>query len=166
VCANIDREVMTPLLRELLDLILLTDRSGMLTGEEEVQPKGVVVAVQRETLRQRQLEFLQLTGNPIDMQIIGPNGRAKVLRAVSTGIGLDGEDIVPSDEQMKAQTQASQAAAITQGVPGHAMGAPGQPPGHGGLPPQGHPGNKPGKSGKAQGPITNVTPARVAGGVG
>jgi uncharacterized protein (DUF4415 family) len=165
VCGNIDTEL-NKLLRELLDLILLTDRSGMLTGEEEVQPKGVVVAVQRETMRQRQLEFLQLTGNPIDMQIIGPSGRAKILRAVSTGIGLDGEDIVPSDEQMKSQQQGAQQQAVQQGVPGHAMAGPGQPPGHGGLPPQGAPGNKPPKSGKAMGPITNVTPARVAGGVG
>src|SRR4029077_12417424 len=57
VCANIDRDVMTPLLRSLLDLVLMSDTSGLLTGEEEVMPKGVVVAVQRETLRQRQLEF-------------------------------------------------------------------------------------------------------------
>jgi hypothetical protein len=51
-------------------------------------------------------------------------------------------------------------------VPGHAMGAPGQQPGHGGLPPQGAPGNTPPKGGKAMGPITNVAPARVTGGVG
>ena len=170
VCANIDREVMTPLLRELLDLILLTDRTGLLTGEEEVQPKGVVVAVQRETLRQRQLEFLQLTGNPIDLQIIGPQGRAKVLRAVSTGLGMDGEDIVPSDEQMKAQQAQAQQQAVAQNVPGHQISGPGQPPGHGGPPPQGAPGNKPPKPGgpgsRAMGPVTNVTPARVAGGIG
>ena len=179
VCANVDREVMTPLLRELLDLILLTDRTGLLTGEEEVQPKGVVVAVQRETLRQRQLEFLQITQNPIDLQIMGPAGRAKVLRAVSTGIGLEGEEVIPSDEQIKAQQAQAQQAAAQQGVPGHQISGPGQPPGHGGPPPQGPGGGagppggqgnkapKPGgPGGRASGPVTNVAPARVAGGVG
>jgi hypothetical protein len=159
VCSNIDRDVMTPLLRSLLDLVLLTDTSGLLTGEEEVEPKGVVVAMQRETLRQRQMEFLQLTGNPIDMQIIGPKGRAAILRSVSQGIGMDGDEIVPSDDQLDAQQKAAQAQAAAAGVPGHQQ----QPP-----PPQ--PGQRTAqqqpRATQAQGPQTNVAGPRVTGGVG
>jgi|SRR5262245_3693854 len=156
VCANVDNDVMTPLLRNLLDLILMTDRSGLLTGEEEVEPKGVVVAMQRETLRQRQLEFLQLTGNPIDMAIIGPKGRATVLRSVSQGIGLDGDQIVPSDDDLNEQQQQAALLAQAQAQPGHAMG----PPGGGPTAQQ-----KPRATG-AMGPITNTVGPRVAGGVG
>jgi hypothetical protein len=172
VCANIDRDVFQPLLRNLLDLVLMTDTSGLLTGEEEVAPKGVTVAIQRETLRQRQLEFLQLTGNPIDMQIIGPKGRANVLRAVSQGIGLDGDEIVPSDHEVDAQQASAQLMAAQQGIPGHAQQHPEAPGSGGPTPPQGPQGG-PGvpsqqqpKPTRAQGPQTNVTPARVAGGVG
>ena len=124
VCANIDRDVFQPLLRNLLDLVLMTDTSGLLSGEEQVAPKGVTVAIQRETLRQRQLEFLQATANPMDMNIIGIKGRGAILRSVSQTIGLDGDEIVPSDHEVDAQQAAAQAMAGAQGVPGHATSSP------------------------------------------
>ena len=122
VCANIDRDVISPNLQNTLDLILLTDTSGLLTGEEEVVPKGTIVAMQKETMRQRQLEFLQITTNPIDLQIIGPKGREAVLRSISNTIGLDGEEIVPSDEALTQQQDQAQQQAAAGGVPGHAQG--------------------------------------------
>jgi hypothetical protein len=176
VCANVDGDQIDPSIRDLLDLILMTDTSGLLSGEEQVQPKGVVVAVQRETMRQRQLEFLQLTANPIDMQIIGPKGRANVLRSVSTGIGLDGEDIVPSEDEMETQQKQAQAQAQAGGMPGHAQGPPQLPgpPGKAGgqkaagpPPSAGPPGapQAPGPQASAQGmgPQTNLVGRRVAG---
>jgi len=174
VCANIDQDVVSPSLRMLLDIVLMTDQSGLLSGEEQVVPKGVAVAVQRETMRQRQLEFLQLTANPIDMQIIGPKGRASILRAVSSGIGLEGEEIVPSTDQMEAQQAQAEQMAQMQGKPGAEMQPPppspaggGGRPG-GGKPPQGQraagppPGNQPGSS-QGQGPQTNLVGRRTAG---
>lgn len=119
VAGNIDRDVFEPLLTQLFDMLMLTDTSGLLTGEEQVQVMGVQVAVQRETQRARQMEFLQATANPLDVQIIGPQGRATVLRSVADGLGLPGEDIVPTSEQLAAQQKAAQAAAQGQGVPGH-----------------------------------------------
>lgn len=108
VAANIDRDVISSCLQQLVDLILLTDTSGLLSGEESVRVLGVQVAVQRETERSRQLEFLQVTNNPVDQQIMGPKGRATVLRSVSKTIGLDGEQVVPSADQMDKQMQAQQ----------------------------------------------------------
>jgi hypothetical protein len=176
VCANIDGDVLDPSIRDLLDLILMTDTSGLLSGEEEVQPKGVAVAVQKETMRQRQLEFLQLTANPIDMQIIGPKGRANVLRAVSTGIGLDGEEIVPSEDEMEAQQKQAQAQAQMAGMPGAVQQPPPPPGGPGGPkggrkaagpPPAGPHGAPqapgPQASSQAMGPATNLVGARQAG---
>lgn len=114
VSANVDRDVMVGALRQLFDMILLTDSTGLLTGEEEVTVLGVNVAIQKETLRQRQLEFLQATANPMDSQIVGLKGRAAILRSVSTTIGLPGEEIVPDEkamdqmEQQQKQQQSSQ----------------------------------------------------------
>ena len=80
VAANIDRDVFEVALQQLADLVLLSDTTGLLTGEEDIYVQGVNVAVQRETQRQRQLEFLQHTNNPIDMGIMGIKGRGAVLR--------------------------------------------------------------------------------------
>ena len=153
VASNIDNDVIEPAISELYDLIMLTDQTGMLRGDESIAVLGVNVAMQRETQRQRQLEFLQITANPIDMQITGVRGRANVLRSVSEGIGLDGEDIVPPDEEISAMMTGPAGA---PGAPG-APGGPGQPPG---ASPQ------PGAPQQAQGPQTNVVgQTRAPGGV-
>lgn len=122
VAANIDRDVMEPALDMLYDMIMLTDTTGLLHGDENIRVMGVNVAVQRETQRIRQLEFLQITANPLDAQIIGPMGRAKVLRSVSNEIGLDGEAIVPPDDEL----QAAMMPPADQGGPG-GPGGPGDP---------------------------------------
>lgn len=120
VSANIDRDVMEPALLQLFDLILLTDTTGLLTGEENVSIQGVQVAIQRETQRQRQMEFLQATANPMDSKIIGIKGRGQVLRAVSKDIGLPGDEIVPEDgkldQMQQAEQQAQQNGPIQQAV--------------------------------------------------
>ena len=157
VCANIDRDQIALALDGLLDMILLTDTTDVLDGTEKIVVKGVSVALQRETLRARQLEFLAATANPIDMQIVGPKGRAEVLRAVANTMGLPGEQIVPSAEDLTRQERMAQEVAAATGVPGHggvgeqaaaAQGAQAGPPN------------------KDMGPRTSLTPTRVSGGVG
>jgi hypothetical protein len=109
VSANIDRDVLEPALMQLTDLVMLTDTTGLLTGEEKISVQGVNVAIQRETIRQRQIEFLASTNNPTDMEIMGKVGRAEVLRCVSQTIGMDGTKIIPSEaEMMKREQQAKQ----------------------------------------------------------
>jgi hypothetical protein len=54
---------------------------------------------------------LQHTNNPVDTKIMGVAGRGKVLRAVSSGLGMV-EEIVPPDEvlaQMDSQIRAESA---------------------------------------------------------
>jgi hypothetical protein len=138
VAANIDNDVVEPSVSDLYDMVMLTDQTGILRGDEAITVLGVNVAMQRETQRQRQLEFLQITGNPIDVQITGVKGRATVLREVSKGIGLPGEDIVPPEEEINAQQQSQQG-----GPPGAPGGAPGGP-------------SAPGAPAAPQGPQTNV----------
>lgn len=136
VAANIDRDVVDPALLSLYDMIMLTDTTGILQGDEHVRVMGVNVAAQRETQRQRQLEFLQITANPMDAQIIGIPGRAKVLRSVSNEIGLDGEGIVPPDDELASSIAQTQQSGVTGEQPPAAGNQPGAP---------------------AQGPRTNVT---------
>lgn len=134
VAANIDGDVIEPAVSELYDMVMLTDTTGILRGDESIDVLGVNVAIQRETERQRQMEFLQVTGNPIDMQITGIRGRANVLRAVADGIGLNGQDVVPPDNEI---------AAMQAGLPGSGAPPGGAPPGGGpaGAQPPGNPGS-------------------------
>lgn len=180
VASNIDNDVMEPLLQSLYDMIMLTDRTGLLSGDENIRVRGVNVAVQKETERSKQLQFLQITANPIDAPIIGPQGRVKVLRAIAKTLGLP-DDVVPSDQQMQQQidaekqqqaaAQALQAAAGAPGAhnptnPGQALGKP-PPPGQGGPANQGQPPSSapsPGAVAQGQQPAlpTASTPSDIA----
>lgn len=120
VAMNIDRDVLDPCLGSLYDMVMLTDTSGLLSGQESIRVMGVTVAVQKETQRSRQLEFLQITANPMDAQIVGPKGRAAVLRSVSETLGLNGQEVVPSDDELEQQQKQAQQVAASQGIPGHA----------------------------------------------
>jgi hypothetical protein len=170
VAANIDGDVVEPVLSELYDLVMLTDQTGLLRGDESIDVLGVAVAIQRETQRQRQLEFLQITANPIDTQITGPKGRATVLRSVADGLGLKGDDIVPPDDVLMQQlNQMPPGGPPSGGGPG---GPPQAPPGPQGQPPS------PGAGGSLAsrappapkpsaiaGPQTNIVNAPRTGGV-
>jgi hypothetical protein len=114
VASNIDIDIFEPLLQYLYDIVMLTDTTGRLKGDERIVVKGVTVAIQRETERQRQLEFLQATANPIDMQILGMRGRGAILRAVTNTLGLEGQSVVPSDEELIQREKMAQAAAMAQ----------------------------------------------------
>lgn len=136
LAAQIDAEVMRPALQGLYDIVMLTDTTGLLKGDENIVVQGVSVAVQRDTDRMRQLEFLQMTMNPVDMQLLGPTGRATVLRKIADGLGLQGAKIVPSDKELRDRMEmerqaAAQAAALglpPPGAPQPEMAAPGAAP--------------------------------------
>lgn len=113
VAATIDREVIHPALAQLYEMIMLT-MPGMFKGDEEIMVKGVNYATKREQDRMRQLEFLQLTGNPIDMGIMGIPGRANVLRSIAGQLGLDHANVVPDEKALAEQMAAQQAAAAQQ----------------------------------------------------
>lgn len=108
VAASIDDEILTPLLKDLYEMILLTDPPKQFAGDSQIQVRGVAVAVQKETERMRKLEFLQMTANPIDMQIIGTDGRAAILSDVAEALGMPGDKIVPTPEDMKAEREQQQ----------------------------------------------------------
>jgi hypothetical protein len=126
VAANIDVDIFSPVLQKLYDTVLLTDASGRLRGDEQIRVRGVTFASQRETERTRMLEFLQLTGNPLDAEIVGVEGRGELLREVADRIGLDGNNVVPDKDTLKAKEQQRMQ------PPGAPMGSQQKPPGEAG----------------------------------
>lgn len=124
VAANVDRDILDPLLQYLFDIVMLTTGGKGFTGDEAIRVKGVATAQSRAAEKAQQLQFLQITGNPIDMQIIGPTGRAAVLRSVAEDLNLP-EQVVPDEETLKAQQAAQmeqqallmQAEALKTGAP-------------------------------------------------
>ena len=113
VASNVDIDVIDETLQSLYDMVMLTGAEGLeLRGDENIEVRGAATVMAKEAERTRQLEFLQLTANPIDMQILGMEGRAEVLRHVANDLGLQGSPVVPTRDQMlERQKQALEAQA-------------------------------------------------------
>ena len=103
VASNIDRDIMNPVLQSLYTKIILVDKTGMFRGDEKIRVRGVEVATQMEQERMRKLEFLQMTANPVDLDIIGKKGRAAILRELSGDLGMPPDEVVPTEQEMQQQ---------------------------------------------------------------
>ena len=97
---------------------MIYDPDQSIKGDFKVVAKGAMGLVAKEQLQMRRNEFLQATGNPIDMQILGVEGRAYLLREVAESLQMDTSKLVPTTEQLKfkaeqiAAAQAEQMAAM------------------------------------------------------
>ncbi len=75
------------------------DEDESIKGDVEIMPKGAVNLAVKETVNIRRIEFLNATANQIDMEIIGKEGRAAILREVAKGLQMPVDDIIPSREK-------------------------------------------------------------------
>ena len=101
VVSNIDVDVIKGLLEKLYAYNMMYDEDETIKGDAQVLARGAVSLMQLESLQLRRNEFLQITANPIDSQIVGLPGRAEVLREVARGLELDTNRIVPPREMLE-----------------------------------------------------------------
>jgi hypothetical protein len=113
VIANIDNNVFTPMLDRLYYYNMKYSEEAALKGDVHIVARGASGILAKEAAQVRRNEFLAATGNAIDMQIVGIEGRAAVLREVAKGLDMEVDRIVPPVEVMKAK-MAAQAMAMQQ----------------------------------------------------
>lgn len=128
VVANVDTYVMRPMLERLHYWNMRYGDDPDLKGDINIVVRGANALVAQEAAQVRRTEFLGQTLNPVDMQIIGPEGRAQVLREVAKGLDLDTDRIVPPADVLRQKIQAIQAAAQSM-QPQGSQPAPAQPGG-------------------------------------
>jgi len=84
---------------------MIYDQDSSCKGDFKVLAKGAMGLVAREQLQIRRNEFLQATANPIDLQIVGQNGRAYLLREVAQSLQMDTDKLVPTTEKLEFQQE-------------------------------------------------------------
>ncbi len=84
---------------------MIYDQDNTCKGDFKVLAKGAMGLIAKEQLQMRRNEFLQATANPVDLQIVGPNGRAYLLREVAQSLQMDTDKLVPTTEQMQFQQE-------------------------------------------------------------
>ena len=102
VVNRIDCQIITPLLQALFDHNMIYNDDSSIKGDAQIIARGVASLMQLETLRMRRNEFLQITANPIDSQIVGASGRAAILRESAKMLGMDVNKIIQPDKVLNA----------------------------------------------------------------
>jgi len=108
VIKNIDNNVLRPMIERLYtwNMKYLPDAQyKLMKGDCQVVPRGALAILVKEQTQLRQQEFLDRTANPVDMQIIGIEGRAALLREVAKSLDIAEDKIVPSEEILRQKTQ-------------------------------------------------------------
>lgn len=135
--SSIDQNVIERVVEDLNVFLALTRPDVVMEGDISVIARGAVELMQRETLRMRRIEFLNLTNNPVDQQLVGAEGRFKLLREVSRDLGLPVSDnFAMSSQQVEQVQQAMNAAMLQQLAGGGPNGNQVPPPAQGGQPPR------------------------------
>ena len=130
IAANLDVNVLEPCLALQYCWNMRYSDDPALKGDVKVVARGARSLMTKDNAQVRRNEFLAATANPIDMQIVGLEGRAYILREAAKALDMDTDKIVPSESVLKMRAMAAQA-----------------------MPPQGQPGAQPGQ--QPQSPSAN-----------
>ena len=117
----IDNDIIKPIVQRQFIYNMRYDEDESIKGDVEIMARGAINLAVKETVNVRRVEFLNATANPIDIEIVGQDGRAALLREVAKGLQMPVDDIVPSREKnnmgLQAKTQAQQQAATAPTQP-------------------------------------------------
>lgn len=120
VVMHIDADIVKPIVERQFVYNMRYDEDESIKGDVQVLPRGAINLAVKETTNVRRIEFLNATANPIDLEIIGKDGRATILREIAKGLQMPADEIVPSREKldyigkMQMQAQPAQAPANIQ----------------------------------------------------
>jgi hypothetical protein len=121
VVMHIDMDIVKPIVERQFIYNMRYDEDESIKGDVEVVAKGAINLAVKETVNLRRIEFLNATANPIDVEIIGRDGRAAILREVAKGLQMPVDEVVPSRERAsydaRMQAMAMSVAAEQQAQP-------------------------------------------------
>jgi hypothetical protein len=124
--SSIDIHVIAPSVERAYQWVLQYDSDADLKGDLKIVARGALSLITKESAQVRRNEFLQATGNPIDMQIIGLEGRAELLREASKALNMNPDRVVPSLSVIKQRAAMAQMQQMQMAQQQAAMGGNGQ----------------------------------------
>ena len=118
VVMHVDTDVVKPIVMRQFVYNMRYDEDESIKGDVQVIAKGAINLAVKETVNIRRIEFLNATANPVDLEILGKDGRAAILREIAKGLQMPVDEVIPSREksgyQTQIQTRATAAAAQQQ----------------------------------------------------
>jgi hypothetical protein len=114
VVMHIDADIVKPVVERQYIYNMRYDDDESIKGDVDIMSKGAINLATKETMNVRRIEFLNATANPIDIEIMGEDGRAAILREVAKGLQMPTDEIIPSRERRGISAGAAKQAAGNQ----------------------------------------------------
>lgn len=98
---NIDMDIIIPKLQMMYDTNMMYHPDETIKGDAQVVARGANAMLMRDSSRASHMAMLELTNNPEDRQIMGIEGRARLLKAVLDSYPDIEDTIIPTDEDIE-----------------------------------------------------------------
>jgi hypothetical protein len=108
VVMHIDADVIKLVVHRMFVYNMRYDDDESIKGDAQIIPRGAINLAVKDTVNTRRVEFLQATANEFDMEIIGKDGRAAILREVAKGLQMPEDEVVPTREKAIFNKKAAQ----------------------------------------------------------
>ena len=109
IVRGIDIGVIEPLISNLYQSAMLDPEvPNEFKGDAQVKARGSDALMHKEATAMRQLEFMNMTNNPTDMQIIGIEGRREMLEVASKNSEFPIGRVVPTQSDMEQRMMNAQ----------------------------------------------------------
>lgn len=99
IVMHIDNDIVKNMVRRQFVYNMRYDEDESIKGDADIVPMGAVNLAVKETVMVRRIEFLNATANQFDMEIVGKEGRAAILREVAKSLQMPTDEIVPTREK-------------------------------------------------------------------
>ena len=128
---NIDDFLLEPMIEALFHYNMEFGTNEKAKGDLKIVSRASTALIQKEVQSQRLLQFLSLVSTPMDLQVVD---RTQLLRDIAQSMDIDPDEIIKSEERIRAEQQALQNQALAAASAGGPMAEPpgpmaaGQPP--------------------------------------
>lgn len=102
VTANVDRLIESVIRKTHIHLITQMGQLN-LAGDIGIVVRGSESILMKDNMALRRSEFLQMTNNPVDLQITGIEGRANVLKEQAKLLGMNPDEIAKDGEALRQE---------------------------------------------------------------
>ena len=117
VVMHIDSDIIKLVVHRMFVYNMRYSDDESIKGDAQIVPRGAINLAVKDTVNTRRVEFLQATANEFDMQIIGPDGRAAILREVAKGLQMPEDEVVPTRDKIAFAKRQAQALEQAQPTP-------------------------------------------------
>lgn len=109
IVRDIDIGVIEPLVGSLYQSLMLDSSvPNDCKGDAKVRARGSDALMHKEATAMRQLEFMNMTNNPVDLQIIGTDGRREMLEVAAKNSEFPAGRIVPTQDELQQRMMNAQ----------------------------------------------------------